>query len=178
LVIFVCIYYLPAAGAAVTVSGAANDSGEGRALGDAGFRARDPLSRGTHVILGPHVRDVVFVGCEWGGVREERSVMCLGGCVGTGVPGFSLLGDWNGIYVGFAVSWVTFLIALPTCCFGEGHDVTWWRSSQFVLPFALLSGNLSAVACLSMAVNGDIFHHQRTEGKKKGPAESCLSITH
>jgi hypothetical protein len=154
----------------VTVSGAALTAVKAVRSATLVFRARGPLSRGTHVILGPHVRDVIFVGCEWGGVREERSVMCLGGCVGTGVPGFSLLGDWNGIYVGFAVSWVTFLIALPTCCFGEGHDVTWWRSSQSVLPFALLSGNLSAVACLSMAVNGDIFHHQRTE--------SCLRITH
>lgn len=74
-----CIYYLPAAGAAVTVSfWCCLDSGEGRALRDAGFRARDPLSRGTHVMLGPHVRDVVFVGCEWdGGVREERRVMLM-----------------------------------------------------------------------------------------------------
>lgn len=140
-------------------------------------------------MLDPHVCDVVCAGCEWDGVRGERSCNASVAVSVRASPDFPFQTTGTGFTWEapmFAVSFVKLIFNHPSssCCFGEGHRSR--AGGQFVFPFALLSGNLSAVACLSTAVmsseklffvgihvNGYIFR----EGKVRR-RESCLCIMH
>ena len=91
---------------------------------------------------------------------EESGVSCLGGCVGTGVSGFSLSGrrerdlTWEAPM--FAVSLVKSVLITLVAVLGRvtGHVLA--VNLYSVCTAAL--GNLSAVACLSTAVmSSEIF---------------------